>query len=143
MPCSDSSQWNSRAFFVASWSLSSLDEPIWLISSVSYALREPLLEDLRLPLVLGTVLTGSANLLLAIINTSSTYWAFSFPAAITSVFGADFVFAAGSIFIAKEALPIEQSMAGALFNKPFNVDNRYLHEPRCTDPGYDSGSLSS
>jgi len=65
-------------------------------------------------IVLGTVLTGSANLLLAIINTSSTYWAFGFPAALTSVFGADFVFAAGSIFIAKVALPTEQSMAGAL-----------------------------
>ena len=93
--------------------------------------------------MLGTVLTGSANLLLAVIDTSSTYWAFGFPAAIISVFGADFVFAAGSIFIAKVALPIEQSMAGAPFNKPFDPDNRYLHEPRCIDSGYDSGLLSS
>jgi hypothetical protein len=103
----------------------------------------PCLKTYECPVVLGTILTGSANLLFAIINTSSTYWAFGFPAAITSVFGADFVFAAGSIFIAQEALPIEQSMAGALFNKPSNVDNQYLHEPRCIDSGYDSGALSS
>jgi predicted MFS family arabinose efflux permease len=30
--------------------------------------------------------------------------------------GADFVFSAGSLFIAKFALPHEQSLAGALFN---------------------------
>ena len=63
----------------------------------------------------GTIVTGSASLLFALINTSSTYWAFGFPAAVMSVFGADFVFAAGTIFVAKVALPHEQSLAGALF----------------------------
>lgn len=65
--------------------------------------------------VIGTVLTGSASLLFALIKTSSPYWAFGFPAAITSVFGADFVFAAGTIFVAKVSLPHEQSLSGALF----------------------------
>jgi len=65
--------------------------------------------------VFGTIFTGSAGLLFALINTSSTYWAFGFPAAVISVFGADFVFAAGTIFVAKVALPHEQSLAGALF----------------------------
>jgi hypothetical protein len=50
-----------------------------------------------------------------LINTSSVYWAFGFPAAICSVIGADFVFAAGTIFVAKIALPHEQSLAGGLF----------------------------
>jgi hypothetical protein len=43
------------------------------------------------------------------------YWAFGFPAAIFAVFGADFVFACGSIFIAKVSLPHEQSVSGAIF----------------------------
>ena len=32
-----------------------------------------------------------------------------------SVFGADFVFASGTLFVAKVSLPHEQSLAGALF----------------------------
>jgi len=63
--------------------------------------------------VFGTIFTGSAGLLFALINPSSTYWAFGFPAAVISVFGADFVFAAGTIFVAKVALPHEQSLAGS------------------------------
>ena len=51
-------------------------------------------------IVLGTTLTGTAPLLFALIKTSSPYWAFGFPAAIVAVFGADFVFASGTIFIA-------------------------------------------
>ncbi|KAF9219476.1 MFS general substrate transporter [Gyrodon lividus] len=63
----------------------------------------------KLPLVVfvvsGTLITASA----------STYWAFGFPSTVLVVFGADFVYSAGSIFIAKIALPHEQSVAGALF----------------------------
>ena len=66
-------------------------------------------------LVAGTALTAAANLLFAVIRVSSPYWAFGFPAAILSVFGADFVFAAGTLFVAKISLPHEQSLAGALF----------------------------
>ena len=66
--------------------------------------------------VIGTVLTGTASLLFALIDPASPYWAFGFPAAVVSVFGADFVFASGTIFVAKIALPHEQSLAGALFN---------------------------
>ncbi|KAJ6468232.1 hypothetical protein C8R45DRAFT_792875, partial [Mycena sanguinolenta] len=38
-----------------------------------------------------------------------------FVAPIVSVFGADFVFASGTLFVAKVALPHEQSLAGGLF----------------------------
>ncbi|TFY56781.1 hypothetical protein EVJ58_g7431, partial [Rhodofomes roseus] len=59
----------------------------------------------RVPLVylvtMGMTLTGVANLLFAVINPAATYWAFGFPAAILSVFGADFVFASGTLFVAK------------------------------------------
>lgn len=63
----------------------------------------------------GTLLTGCAGLLFAVINPSAPYWAFGFPASILSVFGADFVFACGTIFVAKVCLPHEQSLAGGLF----------------------------
>lgn len=63
----------------------------------------------------GTALTSIASLLFALIDPNAVYWAFGFPAAVLSVIGADFVFAAGTIFIAKVSLPHEQSLAGALF----------------------------
>lgn len=73
----------------------------------------------RVPLVYlvvtGTTLTAVANLLFAVINPKAPYWAFGFPAAIVSVFGADFVFASGTLFVAKVCLPHEQSVGGALF----------------------------
>ncbi|KAF8149117.1 major facilitator superfamily domain-containing protein [Crassisporium funariophilum] len=65
---------------------------------------------------LGALATSTACVLFAIIIPSAPYWAFAFPASIISVMGADFVFSAGTIFIAKIALPHEQSVAGALFN---------------------------
>jgi len=46
---------------------------------------------------------------------SMSYWDLEFFAMWLSVLGVDFVFPAGSLFIAKFALPYEQSMAGALF----------------------------
>lgn len=67
----------------------------------------------------GDTAHGIASLLFVLINPSSPYsspyWAFGFPAAVVSVFGADFVFASGTIFVAKISLPHEQSLVGALF----------------------------
>jgi MFS family permease len=60
-------------------------------------------------------LTGAASLLFAVINPAATYWAFGFPSAAISVIGADFVFAAGTLFVAKFAEPHEQSVGGAVF----------------------------
>ncbi|QRW03953.1 major facilitator superfamily transporter [Ceratobasidium sp. AG-Ba] len=64
----------------------------------------------------GCFFTSLASLLFAVIVPSTTYWAFGFPAAAVVVFGADFMFATGSLFIAKIALPHEQSVAGGIFN---------------------------
>uniref|UniRef100_D8Q973 Major facilitator superfamily (MFS) profile domain-containing protein n=2 Tax=Schizophyllum commune (strain H4-8 / FGSC 9210) TaxID=578458 RepID=D8Q973_SCHCM len=66
-------------------------------------------------MALGTIITSVAALLFALIDPNAPYWAFGFPAAITSVFGADFVFAAGTLFIAKISRPHEQSVSGGLF----------------------------
>ncbi|KII86695.1 hypothetical protein PLICRDRAFT_55610 [Plicaturopsis crispa FD-325 SS-3] len=63
----------------------------------------------------GTLLTGCAPLLFAVIKPNAPYWSFGFPSAILSVFGADFVYATGTIFIAKIVDPDEQSVAGGLF----------------------------
>lgn len=62
----------------------------------------------------------------------SPYWAFGFPSAIIAVVGGDFVYASGTIFIAKVALPHEQSVAGALFQTMTQVTNSgsyFLSQP--------------
>jgi len=64
---------------------------------------------------IGTTLTSAAALLFAVIEPDAVYWAFGFPAAIVSVFGADFVFAPGTMYIASVSAPHEQSVAGATF----------------------------
>ncbi|QRW17932.1 Serine carboxypeptidase S28 [Rhizoctonia solani] len=64
----------------------------------------------------GCFFTALASLLFALIVPSASYWAFGFPAAAVVVFGADFMFATGSLFVAKIALPHEQSLAGGIFN---------------------------
>ncbi|KAJ7266396.1 MFS general substrate transporter [Mycena haematopus] len=66
-------------------------------------------------IAVGTCFTGIGALLFAIIHPASPYWAYGFPSPIVSVFGADFVFAGGTIFVAKISLPEEQSLAGGLF----------------------------
>ncbi|KAG8794647.1 hypothetical protein FRC17_008264, partial [Serendipita sp. 399] len=66
-------------------------------------------------LALGTTATSLSALLFALIDPSASYFAFGFPAAVICVMGADFVFACGTLFIARVALPGEQSVAGALF----------------------------
>ncbi|KAG5222763.1 efflux transporter [Salix suchowensis] len=71
----------------------------------------------------GTILTAAGAVLFAVIIPSSPYWAFGFPAAIIAVFGADFTFSAGSLFVARVALPHEQSVAGALFNTMTQVSS--------------------
>jgi hypothetical protein len=65
--------------------------------------------------VIGTLCTGCATLFFALIDTHASYWPYGFPSAILSVVGADFVFACGTLFVAKVSLADEQSVAGGLF----------------------------
>ncbi|KAF8331581.1 efflux transporter [Amanita rubescens] len=66
-------------------------------------------------LAVGTFITGCAPIFFAVIIPSAPYWAFGFPSAICAVMGADFVFASGTLYVAKIAKDDEQSLAGGLF----------------------------
>ncbi|TBU21687.1 major facilitator superfamily domain-containing protein [Dichomitus squalens] len=83
----------------------------------------------RVPLVwlvvIGTLLTGASNLLFTVIVLSAPYWAFGFPAAIITVFCADFVFATGTLFVARVCLPHEQSIGGTLFQTPTQLGTSF------------------
>jgi len=46
----------------------------------------------------------------------ASYWAFGFPSAALVVMGADFVFSAGTLYVAKVSRGEEQSVSGAVFN---------------------------
>ncbi|CAK5272002.1 unnamed protein product, partial [Mycena citricolor] len=71
--------------------------------------------DLVYLVVFGTTFTGVGALLMALIHPGAPYWAYGFPSPIVSVFGGDFVLAAGTLFIAKISLPHEQSLSGGIF----------------------------
>ncbi|KAJ7206083.1 MFS general substrate transporter [Mycena pura] len=71
--------------------------------------------DLVYLIVFGTSFTALGALLFAVIQPSAPYWAYGFPSTIVAVFGGDFVFAAGTMFVAKVTLPHEQSLAGGIF----------------------------
>ncbi|CAE6463217.1 unnamed protein product [Rhizoctonia solani] len=101
---------------------------------------------------IGCFFTSLAALFFAVIIPSKTYWAFGFPAATVVVFGADFMFATGSIFVAKIALPHEQSLAGGIFNTLnqlgtafglaiASVVNNNVHHSALRESGDELGSL--
>ncbi|KAI0078556.1 MFS general substrate transporter [Panus rudis PR-1116 ss-1] len=70
--------------------------------------------DFMILIALGMSLTAVANLLFAVIDVNASYWAYGFPAAVICVFGADFVMAAGSLFVAKFSPLDDQSVSGAV-----------------------------
>ncbi|KAL0955479.1 hypothetical protein HGRIS_001719 [Hohenbuehelia grisea] len=65
--------------------------------------------------VVGALVTSTSSLLFALIDPRASYWAFGFPAAVFSVWGADFVFTSGTLLIAKTISQTEQSLAGGVF----------------------------
>ena len=75
--------------------------------------------------MIGTLLTGVACLLFAVIDPAATYWAFGFPAAVLTVFGADFVFSTGTLFTAKSCRPHEQSLGGAVFQTVTQIGSAF------------------
>ncbi|KAF5365655.1 hypothetical protein D9758_003166 [Tetrapyrgos nigripes] len=71
--------------------------------------------DVAIIIGLGSLFTSIGALLFALIHPTASYWAFGFPSTIVAVFGGDFVFAAGTLFVAKVCHENEQSLAGGLF----------------------------
>ncbi|TFK34270.1 hypothetical protein BDQ12DRAFT_613778, partial [Crucibulum laeve] len=62
-----------------------------------------------------TISTSIAGILFATVIPSASYWAFGFSSGFLSVVRADFVFAYGTLFIAKAAYLHEPSIAVTLF----------------------------
>ena len=98
---------------------------VWLLGTYSFV-SNTIYSLLTLFTVIGTFFTGCAPILLAVIIPDAPYWAFGFPAAICSVFGADFVFASGTLYVSKIVEPNEQSLAGALFQTMTQVCYLFL-----------------
>ena len=73
----------------------------------------------------GSAATTTACLLFALIDPSTTYWAYAFVASVVSALGVDFILSPGTLFIAKFSPPHEQSVAAALFSTMTQV--RLLH----------------
>ncbi|GEM12593.1 major Facilitator Superfamily protein [Rhodotorula toruloides] len=67
-------------------------------------------------ITIGCLGTGLAPLLFAVQNYDDTYWRWQFPAMILSVFGADFIFACGILYVSHVAGHGHQALAGSLFN---------------------------
>ncbi|KAH9172954.1 efflux transporter [Lactarius sanguifluus] len=63
----------------------------------------------------GTLMTACADVLIAVINPTASFWAFCFPSTFLVALGVDLTFTAGTLFVAKVSHPHEQSVAGALF----------------------------
>lgn len=78
---------------------------------------------------IGTLMTAFGNLFFSVVEDGWSYWAYGFPSAVIVVFGADFVFSSGTLFIAKCALPHEQSVGGALFSVMTQVWIYFLPPP--------------
>ncbi|GAA5993012.1 hypothetical protein JCM10908_000798 [Rhodotorula pacifica] len=67
-------------------------------------------------IAIGALGTGLAPLLFAVQDYSDPYWQWQFPAMILSVFGADFIFACGILYVSQVAGPGHQALAGSIFN---------------------------
>ncbi|GAA5972189.1 hypothetical protein JCM8115_007151 [Rhodotorula mucilaginosa] len=67
-------------------------------------------------ITLGALGTGLAPLLFAVQDYEDSYWQWQFPAMILSVFGADFIFACGILYVSMVAGPGHQALAGSIFN---------------------------
>lgn len=61
------------------------------------------------------VVSQVSGLLFALLRADASYWAFAFPATSLSVFGADFIYATASIYLASIAEQGEQGLVGGLF----------------------------
>jgi MFS family permease len=69
----------------------------------------------KLLMYIGTIAYTAAFLLLAFNRRSSSYWAFSFPAFVLMVVGADLEFNVANMYVMSSLPPAQQSIAGGIF----------------------------
>jgi MFS family permease len=69
----------------------------------------------KLLMLIGTIAYTVAFLLLAFNRQSSSYWAFSFPAFVLMVVGADLEFNVANMYVMSSLPPAQQSIAGGIF----------------------------
>lgn len=69
----------------------------------------------KLLMYIGTVAYSGAFLLLALNRRSSSYWAFSFPAFVLMVVGADLEFNVANMYVMSSLPAAQQSIAGGIF----------------------------
>jgi MFS family permease len=69
----------------------------------------------KLLMFIGTIAYTIAFLLLAFNRQSSSYWAFSFPAFVLMVVGADLEFNVANMYVMSSLPPAQQSIAGGIF----------------------------
>jgi MFS family permease len=69
----------------------------------------------KLLMFIGTIAYTVAFLLLAFNRQSSSYWAFSFPAFVLMVVGADLEFNVANMYVMSSLPPAQQSIAGGIF----------------------------
>ena len=100
------------------------------LSAFSFSLTQ----DMRIErsTVAGTLGSSLACLLFALNTPSAPYWAFGFPSAIMFGLGPDFVYAAGTLYVASIVELGEQSLAGGLFQTMTQVCCSQVFPP-CKD----------
>jgi len=92
---------------------------IWILGD--YTSKMHVARPLTRTAAISAFITSWAPILLTAIMPSAPYWAFGFSGAICSVFGADFVFASGTLRVAN-VVKGEQGLACGLFQMMTQVD---------------------
>jgi hypothetical protein len=72
-------------------------------------------------IALGSASYVASNVLLAVMQPTSPYWAFIFPSLILSVVGADFQFNVANMYVMQSLPSHQQAMAGGIFNTIFRL----------------------
>ncbi|KAI5481092.1 Major Facilitator Superfamily protein [Pseudohyphozyma bogoriensis] len=76
-------------------------------------------------ITLGGLGSGLAPLLYALQDPHGSYWRYGFPAQILCVFGADFIFASGIMYVSALAGPGQQGLAGGIFNMTTQIGTAF------------------
>ncbi|KAK0627672.1 major facilitator superfamily-domain-containing protein [Immersiella caudata] len=72
-------------------------------------------------IAVGSASYVASNVLLAVMQPNSPYWAFIFPSLILSVVGADFQFNVANMYVMQSLPSHQQAMAGGIFNTIFRL----------------------